>query len=261
MLNYIKSELYRSLRSRQIREFMFVAGILVLFMNLVLFFMKGQEGFRYSGTSFSFSMIVSMPMVYSYVAADIAAMLYEGDGRNGVRGNSIACGISRLEIFAGKCIVSLVTALAILAVVLPVYILSAFALLEHTEPVVVSDMLMELPAAVLPALSALILAVLLLELFDKTVFAILSWLGIVVLVPKALLLAGMALGEKSRFLLEFAMWLPENFFSVGMRVNMSECAPIWDTAEGMARCLVSGTVWMLFFGAAGVLLLRRKEVS
>jgi len=260
MLNYIRSELYRSARSVEIKETAFVFTLLVLAMNLVLFFMKDLEGFRYSGTSFSFSNLVGMPMIYCYVAADVAAMLYEGDRKNGTRGNSISCGISRLELFAGKCIVSFLTALTILVIVLPIYLFSATLLLEHTEPVLVSDMLMELPAVVLPATAALILAVLLLELFDKTVFSILAWLGIIVFLPKILLLAGMAAGDQFPLLMELSMWLPVNFFSVGMQVNMSVCQPIWGTVGGMARCLISGAVEIVLFGAVGALLLRKKEI-
>ena len=41
---------------------------------------------------------------------------------------------------------------------------------------------------------------------------------------------------------------------------MSECITVWDTAEGMAKCLLSGAAGILAFGTAGVLLLKKKEI-
>lgn len=260
MLNYIKSEFYRAIRSKEIHGVAIGLLGIVLALNLVLYLMSGLADFRYGITSFSYSMLVASPMLYCYVASAAAAMLYEADRRNGTLGNSIACGIPRLEILAGKCIVTLVTCLALLALTLPVYIGSAAALLPSSGPVTIGDMLMEIPAVSLAALASLILALVLLEAFDKVFHAVFTWIGIMIVFPKILLMAGMLLPLNTSFLLDAAMWMPANFFSAGMQVNMSQCIAIWDTAEGMGRCLVSGTAGILIFGGAGILLLRKKEI-
>ena len=70
----------------------------------------------------------------------------------------------------------------------------------------------------------------------------------------------MGMRAGSEFLLDVAMWMPANFLSAGMQVNMSQCITVWDTAEGMAKCLLSGAAGILAFGAAGVLLLRKREL-
>ena len=259
MLNYIKSELYRVWHVKIILTMGGVFAGLTLAMNLVLFLLKDMEHFRYGITSFSFSMLVAYPMLYCYVAADVAASLYEGDKKNGTERNSIAAGISRMEIFVGKCLVSLLTALAILVLVLPVYIGSACLLLPPTGPVTVADMLMELPAVALCGISAIVLAVLLLEVFDKSIVSILTWIGIMIALPKALLLAGMLLGTGDDLLTRIAMWMPQNFF-MGMDVNMSQCTPIWDTAAGMGKCAAAGAIGIVLFGLGAVLLLRKKEI-
>lgn len=261
MLNYIKSELYRASRSLEIRETAIVFVILVFVMNLVLFLLKGQEHFRYGTTSFSYSMVVAMPMLYCYVASDVAVMLYEGDRRNGTEGNSISYGLSRLELFAGKCIVTLAVSLAILALILPVYMGSAIALLDAAGPTTVSDMLLEIPAVSLVAIASLVLANLLLELLDKSILSILAWLAILIFLPKALLLLGACLSDRFPLILDIAMWMPQNFFTAQMQVNLSECTPIWDTAQGMAKCLVSGALGTALFGGTGAVLLRRRDLS
>ncbi len=259
MLNYIKSELYRVWHIKIILSMAGIFSVIVFLMNFVLFLLKDVEHFRYGITSFSFSVIVSLPMIYCYVAADIVATLYEGDKRNGMKQNSIANGISRMEIFTGKCIVSLIAALAILAIILPVYILSAELLLKPAGPVTVGDVLMELPAAAPAGIASVILAVLLLEAFDKAVLSILAWIGVMVVVPKVFLVLGMIFGTRGDVFTSIAMWMPQNFFSAGMQVNMSECVAIWDTPAGMGRCILAGAAGIVIFSVCAVLLLRKKE--
>lgn len=260
MLNYVKSELYRASRSREIRETAIVFMGLVLLLNIVLYLCKGLEHFRYGITSFSYSNVVAMPMIYCYAASDVAVMLYEADRRNRTEQNSIAYGMSRLGLLAGKCIVSLTVSFVILALTLPVYICSAELLLDSVGPTTAADLLLEIPAMSLIATASLILANVLLEFFDKSIVSILVWLSILVFLPKILLLSGMALAGRSTFLLDIALWLPANFLTMESQVNMSECTTIWDTAQGMAKCLIAGGAEILVFGAVGVVLLRKREL-
>ncbi len=259
MLNYIKSELYRALHSKEIHGTAIGLLAIILSMNLVLFLMKDVEHFRYGSASFSYSMLVSVPMMYCYVAADVAVMLYESDRRNGTMGNSIAHGISRMQLFAGKCIVCFTVSLILLAAALPVYIGSA-SLLHAQGPTTAQDMLLEIPAMSLIATGSLILAVVLLDLFQNSFFSVLTWLTVMLLLPKLLQFAGMLLPFGGDALTDAAMWMPANFIPAGTRVNMSECVTIWDTGAGMARCLLSGAAGILVFGLAGVLLLRKRDI-
>lgn len=261
MLNYVKSELYRASRSPEIRETAAVFVGLVLLMNIVLCLLKGLEGFRYGITSFSYSNVVAMPMIFCYVASDVAVMLYESDRRNRTEQNCISYGMSRLELLAGKCIVSLAVSFVILVMILPVYICSAELLLDSAGPTTAADLLLELPAMSLIAIASLVLANVLLELFDKSIVSILVWLAVLVFLPKILLLAGMALATaSSTLLLDIALWLPANFLTAQSQVNMSECVAIWDTAQGMAKCLIAGGAEIVVFGALGVVLLRKREL-
>lgn len=260
MLNYIKSELYRAAHSKELRGAFIGLLAIILFLNLTLFLMKDVEHFRYGSSSFSYSMLVSVPMMYCYVAADVAAMLYESDRRNGTMGNSIAYGISRMQLLVGKCVVCFVASLVMLAVALPLYIGCAELLLHATGPTTIQDMLLEVPAMSLIATGSLILAVVLLDLFQNSFFSVLTWLTVMLLLPKLLLFAGMLLPFGGDALMDAAMWMPANFIPAGTRVNMSECVTIWDTGAGMARCLLSGAAGILVFSLAGVLLLRKRDI-
>lgn len=258
MLNYIKSECYRALHTRSLYLLLGIfAGLTALF-NLVLYlFTAYTPNFRYGTTSFSYSNLVSQPMLYCIAACIVVSVLYEGDSRNGTRKNSIAYGISRTSMFLGKCVVSLIVSLIILIPIMAVYLGSAVVFLEETGPVTVQDMLMEIPGVSLIALSALILAILLLELFDKTILGLIVWYAILFAIPKLIFILSMKLS----FLTPLALWLPVNFFSAEMTVNLTTCSTIWQTAAGMAKCLLAGTAGILLFGASGVLLLRKKDLS
>lgn len=260
MLNYIKSELYRAVHSKEIHGTAIGLLAIVLFMNLTLGLMKNVEHFRYGTTSFSYSMLISVPMMYCYVAADVAAMLYESDRRNGTMGNSIAFGLSRMQLLAAKCIVSFAVSLTLLAIALPVYIASAALLLHAAGPATVRDMLLEIPAMALIATAFLILAVVLLDFFENSFFSILTWLTVILFAPKLLLLAGMVLPFGGEALMDVAMWMPINFIPAASRVSMSECVAIWDTGEGMARCLLSGAAGILVFSGLGMLLLKKRDI-
>lgn len=259
MLNYIKSEFYRAAHSSEIHGTALGLGGLVVLLNLILYLMKDLEGFRYGSTSFSYSNLVSMPMLYCYVAADVAAMLYEADRKNGTLGNSISFGLSRMQIFGSKCVVCFGVSFLLLLILLPLYIGSA-QLLPASGPTTVKELLLEIPAMSLIATGALILAVLLLDFFENSFFSVLTWFAVLVILPKVLLLAGMALASKTEFLLEIAMWMPVNFLTAQSQVNLSECITVWSTGAGMAKCLLSGAAGIVVFGAAGVLLLRKKEI-
>lgn len=193
MLNYIKSELYRAAHSKELRGAFIGLLAIILFLNLTLFLMKDVEHFRYGSSSFSYSMLVSVPMMYCYVAADVAAMLYESDRRNGTMGNSIAYGISRMQLLVGKCVVCFVASLVMLAVALPLYIGCAELLLHATGPTTIQDMLLEVPAMSLIATGSLILAVVLLDFFENSFFSVLAWLTVMLFLPKILLFAGIVL--------------------------------------------------------------------
>ena len=260
MLNYIKSELYRAGHSKEIHGAAMGLLGMIFFMNLILGLMKQLDHFRYGTTSFSYSMVVSMPMLYCYVAFYVAIMLYEGDRRNGTLGNSVSYGLSRLEIFIGKCMVAFAASLALLSLALPVYIGSAVLLLDNAGPTTVREFLTEIPAVSLVALAALFFGILLLEICDKLLHWILLWLAVMVFLPKILLLAGLYFSERFELLLDIALWLPANFLTAQSQVNMSECVAIWDTAQGMAKCLIAGGAEIVVFGALGVVLLRKREL-
>ena len=255
MLNYIKSEFYRITHSAMLYAVGFAFAAAPTLMNIMLYcFTLSKPDYPFSTTSFSFSNVVANPMVFCVAALFLVYALYEGNKKNGNLKNAIASGLSRGKIFMGQVIVCLVVSIIFLAITAIVYIFSARLLLRIEGPVTAFDLIMEILAVAPIAVAALILSVVVVMRFDKSIMGIIWWLCILFFVPQLLLYIGIEI-EPVR---EIAMWLPRNFFS-GMQVNQTVCAPIWDAADGLAKCLISGFIGIIVFGIYGIVSLRKKE--
>lgn len=257
MLNYIKSEGYRILHTRVMYLTTLTFCALVLALNLILYaFHATTIDFPYATTSFSFSNLVANPMVYCLASFLIVALLYDGNHRYGNVKNSIAYGISRRKLFVGKCIVSLVACIIIMVITLAVFISSALLLLEPAQPVSLHVLLMEVPAISLIAIASLILAVLLLEVLDKSFSSFLIWYTILFFIPSICYY----LGLKIDIFQEIAAWMPNAFFKSELLVNRSTCITIWDSTEGVFHCLWAGLMGCGIFAMIGSLILRRRDL-
>lgn len=253
MLNYMKSELYRIFHTG---ELYLTAGVLVALVVLLNVGISVFGG-RYHSTSFSYSNLVAYPMAFVVMGAVIAFIFYEGGRRNGNLKNTVASGISRSEIFAGQCLVSLLGASLMMFFTMAAWVASAELLIEENGPVELKDFLLEAPALYLIAAAAMISGILFLELFEKNITAILVWSFVWFLLPKVLLYLSM----RFTVLLNAASWLPCNFFGVNaLHVNTRECITFWDTTEGWIRCIFSGAIGIVIFTCAGSLLLRKRDL-
>ena len=171
--------------------------------------------------------------------------------------NTVASGISRTKIFIGECVVATVSATISMVIILAVYIVSAVAFLEQAGPVTLNDLITEIPAVFLIAVACLISGIVCIEAFGKTSAGVIVWIAVWMIIPQILFYIGLRVD----ILYRIAMWMPDNFFGIaGMSVNMHQCITAWETAEGMAKCLISGAVGIVLFLATGVLLLRKREL-
>lgn len=257
MLNYIKSEGYRILHTKTMYITALAFSGLALALNIILYvFHVSMIDFPYATTSFSYSNLVANPMVYCFAAFVIVGLLYDGDRRNGNVKNSIAYGISRIKIFAGKCIVSLLTCIIMMVITLSVFIGSAVILLVPMGPVTLEALIMEIPAVSLISIAALILAVLCMEIFDKSFSAFLLWYSIMFIIPSICYYLGLRID----IFHAIAAWMPNAFFKSEMLVNRSICITIWDSTQGLMHCLLAGLIGCGIFASLGYLFIRKRDI-
>ena len=178
-------------------------------------------------------------------------MLYENVGKSGALKNAVAFGISREKLLLGQTVVSLVFCLAVLAVTEAVYFASAYAFLRFDPAISAAEVLLETACALPSALAALVLAVVCVNVSDRSFVGVLIWMAVFYLVPYVC----RWVGYQVDFFADIAAWMPMNF------MDMQNAEVIfWRTGEGVLKCLVAGGAGIVVFGAAGWLALRRKEI-
>lgn len=258
MLNYIKSEWYRIIHSSTMYVFTAILAGLAFALNAVLWLLNRIDpSFRYGTTAFSLSNLGSMLSLMFYMGVIIVGFLFAGERKSGGLKNTIAFGISREKIFAGKCIVSTGISVCSLIIILAVFMGSAVWLLEPgVEPEAVQITLKGVACLLLMAAASEVLILSLLTVFEKELMAYLVWYLIMEIIPKAFMLIGL----KSSLFREIAAWMPCNYLSNEVVINMSGWNCLWETAEGAAKCLISGAIGLLLFLLLGLKLCKRQEV-
>ena len=258
MRNYIKSEWYRVTHTPTIYVFTGVLSGLTLLMNLVLWASdKTESAFLYGTVAFSLSNLVWMMQMLFYVGMILVYLLFADDKKNGSLKNSIAFGISRTEIFLGKCVVSTVVSLISLAVILAVYLGSAVLLLKPgVEPKAVEITLQGVACVIPMAIASEVLGIAFCSFFQKEVVAGIDWFAVMVGIPQICFI----LGLKFESWAKVAAWMPHNYLSREITVNMSGWNCLWQTPEGVAKCLISGFIGLIVFLAFGLLVSKKQEV-
>lgn len=257
MLNYLKSEFYRVTKSRDIYVMTGLAAGLTVLMNVVLWYFKSVDaGFTYGTTKFSLNMMIgslSFVMAGGFIAA---VLVFADEYKNGTIKNVVSFGISRTQFFIGKCIVAVVTAVTCLIVIEVIHVGTAYMLLENSgaEPL---HVLLQGLATVLPAtIGALILGTAALCCMQKLTNAMACWFSVFYLFP----VICDQIGRKSELFARIARWLPHHQFAKEVMPRMGSYQCIWDTSEGLFRCLVTGAAIIVISVILGIIVFRRKAI-
>lgn len=258
MLNYLKSEFYRVARSKDIYAVTAAAAAVTVLMNIVLYYFKTVTvgEFRYATVRFSLNMMLGN-IILIFVGGLIAAILVFADEyKNGTVKNVVSYGISRTQFFLGKCIVASVTAAISFIIIETAHIGTAYMILEHAESepllVLASGVVSILPAA----FGAVVLAIAMLCCTQKLTTVMISWTTIFYLIP----MFCEAMGKKSELFANIVRWMPSYQFRREVAGYLGNYQCVWDTPEGLFRCLVSGFIILLASIAFGILVFRRKSI-
>lgn len=257
MINYIRSEFYRILHTKEIYLFnlLLTAGVLALNGGIHAA-AATLPNIRYANVKFVLSFLTGSMDFLFIAGAVLAVLLFSGDRKNGVMKNAVAYGMSRTSLFFGKCIVSFVMALASMVLLTAVYIVSAILLLEGpAQPYV--ELMLEGIAANLPfAAAALILAVAFIQFFEKELIVGLAWMAVIYLIPSICY----STGFQFKTMAEIAAWMPRNYLMTEVTAGMNGYACLWSEPEGAAKCVIAGVIGIVVFLSLGILINRRKEI-
>ncbi|MDO4338315.1 MAG: ABC transporter permease [Eubacteriales bacterium] len=256
MLNYMKSEWYRLTHGKEIYVMTAVMSGLVLAMNIVLALGNRYiPDFRYGTFRFSLNIFTSASYYMLVIAAFVGAYLYADDIKNGVMKNAIAYGIPRVRILLGKCIISFIFSLLMLIAIFVVYVGSAYLLLKEPEILPLVEMVKAILSALPSAAAALIFMIVLKTICAKDIVAVLWWAVVFYIIPTVCFFVGL----KIEFAEKISEWMPYVFLQMKNLVTYSDYNCLWDTAEGLTRCILGGIAWILVVLAFGLRKAGRQE--
>lgn len=259
MLNYMKSELYKATHSKDVYLWTAVLAGLAVLTNIILAISNSRiENFPYGMVRFPMSFLIGSPAFLMYGGMMIAMLVCKDENKNGTWKNVVAYGISREAAFLGKCMAATIIAVFCMTVILAAYFGSAVLLLEGPWNDLLTILVHEVGAVLLIAVGAEILGVLLQQIFKTDYMAMIIWAMIIVVMPQLCLMLGAGLDIE--ILSRIAEWLPTNFLEIEVMMNSKEYYALWDTAQGLAKCLIAGAGSIVIYTAAGLLAVRHKEV-
>ena len=268
MMNYIKSELYRVVHSKGIYLFTGICTALLLAMNITLGCFRGVEHFAYATTEFVFSMMWSALNVVFFLTLCMAGIVFAEEYKNKTIANSIAFGYSRITLYFGKILTGLIVSVAALAVVLAIFIGSAYLLLENSGIAALMTLLRGVGASLPILIAGETAALTLLFVIESSAGASWSWVGIMMGIP----IASGVLGMKFDFFKELTGWLVYEVLQNGQQLIMIEeeteagmsvepqVVLSWMTQEGLTRMLLVGLIGTAVFLIWGIVGMRRKEI-
>lgn len=258
MLNYIKSEFYRIFHGKEIYALTAVFSGLAVLVNVILYlFGRYTKDFQYGNIWYSLNNLSANMSILLLSGMLVTAFLFSDEYKNGTVKNVVSFGISRIRFFTGKCIVCALASVAIMVVVLSFFIGSSYLLLEGAGDITVLVRLKGVAANLPMAFASVILTVALLCLIKKESIVAIVWVVIMSCIPIFCFFMGLKIG----WLEKVAEWMPWNYLKYEVNVNMSQYECLWDTPEGLAKCLIAGVAGMVIFYLLGVVGFRRKEIS
>lgn len=256
MVNYMRSEWYRVTHSKGMYMMTAILAGLVVLMNVVLAVSNHTiTDFKYGTVRFSLNVLTAQPFCIMIIGAVVAGCLFSEDRKNGILKNAVSYGMLRTTILIGKCIVSLLTAVLMMIVVVAVYVGSAYLLLDNPEVLPLREFLTGIGATLLCAVASMIFMIVLNFLCQKETVAVIWWAVVLYVIPMACFFIGLKVQVFERI----SEWMPYTLFKMSVIVTMGDYKCLWDTTEGLIRCIATGMIGIIVFLAFGIWRFRKEE--
>lgn len=259
MINYIKSEVYRNIRSKGNYIFLFGCIAFVIFINGVLAgFVNNDPNFPYANTYFSFSSLYMSMGIPIALCLPMVAVIFGQEYKSHTLKNSISYGIARSKIYFGKFVVLLIIALINLILISSVYIGSALLLLDNSGSIYLNELIRALIACMPLFLVSATVAHCFYFIFESETTVVMWWVSIMVIIPKVMEL----LGARVEILRNIAKFMPWNIVK-----NITEGSGahkfifFWSSQQGLINCFIVGIVGTLAFYLLGMKLFEKVEIK
>ena len=251
MINYIKSELYRSIKNSNLKIMFIIFTVLIVASVLVLnYMMKVDPTFRYGNTRFSLGNVYAqMTMIFTVIVA-FSAIMNDGEGNNTTK-QSISFGVSRNNIYIGWFVVQAIVGILIYTIMSILLIVLSFLLLEHSNVNEIS-IFIRVTIGSATCLLAVLAVTYFFSMNSKSVVGALTLpIIIMVLIPSVLNI----IGRKISLIKSIAYYLPYNLVGYDSKLVQSQ------STIGIVLPLIIGLIWLVIFIFGGIYLFNKKEIK
>ncbi len=262
MLNYIKSELYKTFHRKYLYIFTGICCLLCVGVNLLVLY----ENHNFpDAVSFDGILNIAMMMfpAVTYLMLITTDVVYSDEYKHGTLKNTISYGIPRWQVYFGKLIVSTIVTAFCGIVIFGVFLLSAFLVSPMTgqSGLVAKWFWIYLGGAIPLWVSGISLAIMLFSILRSSTAASFIYAGILaVLGPIVQLLEYYV----SDIFASVYAWLPMAVFdNWGSHLMYSDITQI-DTviSSGLfAHSWATGVLWIFGTCLIGYLVFRKKEIK
>ena len=259
MTNYIKSEVYRNLKSKGNYIFLFGGMGFAIFLNIALgLYSNSQVNFPYGNTEFSFSSFYTSMSMIMILCLPLVATIYGHEFKYNTLKNSISYGIPRNQIYFGKFLMELIISLINLICISGVYIISAYVMLENSGIVYLNELLRSLIACFPLLIMSITVAHCFYFIFENETNVGVMWVGVMVVIPMIVNMAGRGIS----FLEKVAYWMPWNIITNIEYDSIAQTLVMhWSSQEGLIECFIVGAIGTIIFYILGLILFKKREIK
>lgn len=252
MINYIRSEFYRTLKNRNFKIMCGIFAALIVALVMINYSMTIVEpGFRYGNTRFILGNIYAqMTMLFTVIVA-FSAIVDNSEYDNKTIKHSIAFGIDRNTIYLGRFIVQAILGILVYVVMSVLLITLAFTFLEHSNANEINHYIRVSIGGGTCLLSVLAVTHFFIMNNDNIIFGLIFPVIIMVIVPSVLNM----IGRKIDVVMKIAKNLPYNLIDFH--------GDLVQGTGGVSSYLMTsliGLIWIVIFILWGMYLFNKKEI-
>lgn len=252
MINYIKSEFYRTLKNKNFKIMCGIfVGLIVTLVILLHCMNKVDSSFPYGNTKFALSNVYAqMTMLFTVIVA-FAAIVDNSEYSNNTIKHSVSFGIKRNTIYLGRLIVQAILGVLVYVVMSVLLITLAFTFLEHSNANEINHYIRVSIGGGTCLLSVLAVTHFFIMNNDNIIFGLIFPVIIMVIVPSVLNM----IGRKIDVVMKIAKNLPYNLIDFH--------GDLVQGTGGVSSYLMTsliGLIWIVIFILWGMYLFNKKEI-
>ncbi len=262
MLNYIRSELYKTFRRKYLYIFTGICCLLCVGVNLSAFFSNQKYG-----AIVDFDGVLCMGMMMfptvTYLMLITTDIVFSDEYKHGTFKNVISYGVPRWQVYFGKLCVSILITALFGAVILGVFMLSAFLSVPMSEQsgYVLQWFWAYLGGAIPIWVSGICLAVMLFSIVRSSTAASFIYAGILAFLGPIMLILEYYVSD---FFASVHAWLPmsvmDSWSACMMKIDITQVNTVFSTGL-FAHSWAVGVLWIVGTCLVGYLVFRKKEIK